>query len=411
MGEMGVRVSSAAMERAMKRQEVIARAMSGEISWIQAAEICQMSPRSLRRWKRRYEERGYDGLWDRRHRSPSPRRAPLREVERILRLYRERYLDFNVRHFHEVAAQEHGVELSYSFVKAALQQAGLVRKKRARGKHRKRREPRASFGEMLHIDGSKHTWLALVPEERQTLIAVADDATSELLYAQLWPEETTLTILAALREVLVAHGIPQALYSDRASWAAFTPKAGESVDRSKPTQVARALGKLGIEQILAYSPQARGRSERIYRTLQDRLVNELRLHRIRTPDRANRYLRETYIPRHNANFRRVPKDPESAFVPCGNVDLEQILCIEEPRVVGRDNVVTFHQLKLQVEKQRGRRTCAGAKVLVREHLDGTHSLWLGPQRIGLYDRQGRPLPSGKDEETKGIGRSEAFRAA
>ena len=391
MDDVEVRIPRQALERAMKRQEVIARAISGEISWIQAADICRMSARSMRRWKRRYEELGYDGLWDRRQRSPSPRRAPLGEVQRVLRLYRERYLGFNVRHFHELARRDHRVELSYSFVKSALQQAGLVRKKRARGKHRRRREPRASYGEMLHIDGSKHVWLELVPDEQQTLIAIADDATSAILYAQLWPEETTRGVLAALREVLGAEGIPQALYSDRASWAVFTPKAGEASDRSKPTHVASALSKLGVEQILANSPQARGRSKRLNRTLQDRLVKELRLRRIRTVEGANRYLRETYIPQHNRNFRREPSCAESAFVPCGNVDLEQILCIEEPRVVGNDNTVIFHQLRLQVEKQRGRRTCAGAKVLVRQHLDGTHTIWLGPRRIGLYDSLGRSL--------------------
>jgi transposase len=172
-----------------------------------------MSARSVRRWRQRYETLGYDGLWDRRQRTPSPRRAPLAEVERVLRLYRQRYLGFNVRHFHELAVREHGIELSYSFVKSALQQAGLVRKKRPRGKHRRRREPRPSFGEMLHIDGSKHVWLELLPSEQQTLIAIADDATSEILYAQLWPEETTQGVLTALREVLVAQGIPQALCS------------------------------------------------------------------------------------------------------------------------------------------------------------------------------------------------------
>lgn len=391
MRDMEVRIPAEALERAMKVREVIARAMSGEITWIEAAQICRMSPRTMRRWKLRYEKLGYDGLWDRRQRSPSPRRAPTDEVQRILRLYREKYLGFNVRHFHETAVREHGVELSYSFVKSALQQAGLVRKKRPRGKHRRRREPRASFGEMLHIDGSKHRWLSLCPDERQMMIAVADDATSELLYAQLWPEETTEAILTALREVLATQGIPQALYSDRASWAAHTPKAGGPVDKSKPTHVARVLERLGIEQILAHSPQARGRSERLNRTLQDRLVNELRVRKVRTVGEANSYLREVYIPQHNANFRREPRDPESAFVACKNVDLNQLLCIEESRIVARDNTVVFAKLRFQIEKQRGRRSCAGAKVLVRRHLDRTHSVWLGPKRIGLYDDQGRPL--------------------
>lgn len=404
-------IPAEALEQAMKRQEVIARAMSGEISWIQAADICRVNVRTMRRWRERYEEFGYDGLWDRRRRTPSPKKARLSEVERILRLYRERYLDFNVRHFHELAVRDHGVKLSYSFVKSALQQAGLVRKQRPRGKHRRRREPRPCFGEMLHIDGSRHPWLSLCPEERQTLIVVADDATSELLYAQLWPQETTQSILAALREVLGTHGLPQALYSDRASWAAFTPKAGGPTDSSKPTHVARALARLGIEQILAHSPQARGRSERVNRTLQDRLVNELRLHGVRTVDEANRYLTETYLTQHNANFRREPKDPESAFVPCDGTDLDQFLCLEESRIVSKDNTVVLFKLRFQIEKQRGRRSCAGAKVLVRKHLDGTHSIWLGPKRIGLYDADGQSHTARPRQETKKTQRKAAAAAA
>jgi len=373
----------------MKVQEVVMRAISGEITWLRAADVLGMSPRSMRRWRQRMEEHGYEGLLDRRRKKPSPRRAPFAEVERVTRLYRENYPGFNVRHFHQMAVERHGVTLSYTFVKTALQTAGLVKKRKARGRHRLRREPRACFGEMLHIDGSRHAWLALRPGEQQVLVSIVDDATSQILYAQLFESESTASIMTALRAVLTAHGLPAALYSDRASWAAYTPKAGEPVDKSRRTQVGRALDKLGIEQILAYSPQARGRSERSHGTLQDRLVNELRAEGIRSIDAANRYLRERYIPDHNKRFSRPPRDPQSAFVALGRVDLDTILCVEEERTVGRDNIVVFGKVHMQLEKQPGRPTCAGRKVLVRQHLDGTHTVWLGGQRLGIYDRLGR----------------------
>ena len=186
--------SGSAVERAMKIQEVILRAMSGEITWIKAAYIIGVSDRTMRRWKNRYEEEGYDGLLDRRTKRPSPKRVPFKEVERILRLYKETYLDFNVQHFYEIACRDHGIKLSYSFVKKALQEAGLVKKRKSRGRHRRRREPRDCFGELVHIDGSDHQWLTLRPGEKQTLIALVDDATKHLLYGQLWEEESTEAI-------------------------------------------------------------------------------------------------------------------------------------------------------------------------------------------------------------------------
>ena len=384
-----------AVRRAMTIQQVLLRAMSGEISWYQAAEILDMSVRGLRRWRRRYEQSGYDGLLDRRRGTPSPRRAPLEEVERVLRLYRERYRGFNGRHFHEIARREHGVRLSYSFVKKALQGAGLLKKGRVRGRHRRRREPRPCFGEMLHLDGSLHAWLALCPEEKQTLVAVVDDATKRLLYAQLHPSESSRAVLHGLRTVIGAHGLPAALYTDRAGWAVYTPKAGGPYDPDRLTQVGRALRRLGVEHILAWSPQARGRGERLNRTLQDRLVNELRVAGCDTVEAANRYLEQVFIPRYNETFARAPQDPAPAFVACEGVDLEQVLCLEEERHAGRDNTVAMDGVRLQIDKQPGRRSCAGLRVLVRHHLDGTFSVWCGPRCFGRYDADGqliRPRP-------------------
>jgi transposase len=384
--------AAAAVERAMTYQQVIMRALAGTWTWLKAADVLGIHPRSLRRWRARYERDPVLGLLDRRRRRPSHRTAPRAEVQRILQLYRERYPGFNVRHFVHFARRDHGVTLSYTFVKLALQAAGLASKGRARGRHRRRREPRACFGELLHLDGSDHEWLALCPGQRQTLLTVLDDATKRLLYAQLGPEETTLAVLTALRAVLVAFGLPMALYTDRAGWAFDTPKAGGPVDRTHLTVVGQILARLGIEHIPSYSPQARGRVERLNRTLQGRLINELRVAGITTLEAANAYLRDQFIPDYHTQFTRPPADPASAFVPLGDaVDLDQLLAEDGERLVGRDNVVSFEGVALQVAKQPGRRSCAGLRVTVRRHLSGEHTVWRGPQCLGRYDATGRPL--------------------
>ena len=387
-------VTREGMERAMRVQEVIVRGLSGALTWLQVADILGRSPRSIRRMRWRFEQYGYDGLYDGRRAKPSPKRAPVAEVERILRLYRERYPGFNGRHFYQVARREHAVTLSYTFVKTLLQRAGLLASGRARGRHRRRREPRPCFGELLHLDGSLHPWLALDPERKQTLITVVDDATTQLLYGQFAAGgESVVAVMTALRAVLERHGLRMALYTDRARWAAYTPTSGTNPDRSKLTQVGRALQRLGIEHILGYSPQARGRSERVNRTLQDRLVNELRVAEIRTPAGANRYLRERFLPAFNIEFARAPTDPTAAFVPLGRTDLDQILCHEEERVVALDNTVRLDGVVMQLVKQRGRRSCAGLRVLLRRHLDGRHSVWWGTRCLGQYASSGHPWPA------------------
>jgi transposase len=393
-GEVAMTYARAAVERAMKVYEVLVQALKGRQPWIHVAETLGLSARTVRRLRCRYEKYGFDGLFDHRRRTPSPRAVPVADLQRVLRLYAERYTGFNVRHFHHILRREHGVTWSYTFVKKALQAAHLVGKRRPRGRHRRRREPRPCFGELLHLDGSRHGWLALVPDTMQTLIVVVDDATKRLLYAQLLEDEageSTAAIMTALREVLASHGLPGALYTDRAGWAVYTPTSGTGPDRSKLTQVGRALARLGIEHILGFSPQARGRSERANGTLQGRLVNELRVAAIRTVAAANQYLRERFIADYNATFSCAPADPTSAFVPVGRADLEQILCHEEERVVARDNTVRLDGVLVQVDKQRRRQSCAGLRVLVRRHLSGQHSVWWGPRCLGRYTAQGRAL--------------------
>jgi transposase len=379
-----------AVERAMQIKEVMLRAMNKEYSWLRAAEILGITPRGLRRIRQRMERFGYEGLVDMRRGRPSPRRTPVEEIERILELYRDRYPGFNVRHFFQTVRREHAVKLSYSCVKQILQGAGLVKKRRSRGRHRMKRPRRPRRGEMLHLDGSLHAWLALVPEEKQTLIQVVDDATSRVLYAQLWQGETCQAVMSALRDVIQVHGIPQSLYTDRASWAFETPKAGGKVDKAHLTQVGAALARLGIEHIPSYSPQGRGRSERMNRTLQDRLVNELRVARVTTLEEANGYLLERYLPTHNEEFSREPVDSTSAFVDLDGVDLDQIFYEEVVRKVGKDNTVSVEGRHLQIGRQTGRRTCAGLAVHIRRHLDGRYTIRRGTQLFGVYEANGQP---------------------
>src|SRR6202790_4366151 len=376
--------TKAAMERAMKVQEVILRAVAKKITCYQAAEILGISDRHMRRWRERYEEFGYDGLFDRRRGKPSPKRVPLAVVEQVLGLYSERYHDLNVRHFYEKLSQEHAIGLSYSWVKQALQGAGLVARGRKRGVHRKRRPRRPLPGMMLHIDGSRHRWFQ--DERWYDLIVILDDATSEIYYAQLVEEESTLTVMAGLKEVIERKGVFCALYSDRGSHFWLTPKVGGKVDGYRLTQVGRALRELGVQMIPAYSPQARGRSERNFSTWQGRLPQELRLRQLGTLEAANRFLREEYIAEFNRRFQVAPRQRGNAFVPCRNRDLERVFSMQFEPSVNRDNTVSFQNLSLQIERVRWRATLAGCQVVVHQHRNGTLSLTHGPHCLGRYDR-------------------------
>ena len=379
----------AAVERAMKVQEVVLRAMAKKISWYQAAEIIGISDRQMRRWRERYEEHGYDGLIDRRRGRPSEKRVPVARVEQVLGLYREKYFDLNVRHFHEKLCEEHGIELSYTWVKLALQGAGLVAKARKRGVHRRRRERRPLPGMLLHIDGSRHQWFQ--DERWYDLIVILDDATSEIYYAQLVDEESTATVMTAVREVIERKGLFCALYSDRGSHFWLTPKAGGKVDPHRVTQLGRALRDLGVQMIPAYSPQARGRSERSFGTWQGRLPQELRLQQISTVAQANCFLREHYVAEFNQRFQVAAAQRGTAFTNCPRRDLDLVFSLQFERAVGRDNTVSFQNLALQIDKVSWRGTLAGCTVVVHQHLDGTLSLTHGPRRLGRYTSQGTPI--------------------
>ena len=381
-------MTPAAVERAMKLQDVMLRAMAKRISWYQAAEILGISCRQMQRWHTRFEHEGYEGLFDRRRGTPSPKRVPLAMVEEVLRLYQEQYFDFNVRHFHEKLVEEHGIKLSYTWVKKALQGAGLVKPSRKRGVYRKRRPRRPLPGMLLHIDASKHQWFC--DHRWYDLLVIMDDATSEIYYAQLVEEESTRTVLAGLREVIEQQGVFCSLYSDRASHFFLTPKADEPVDHTRLTQVGRALRELGIQMIPAYSPQARGRSERGFGTWQGRLPPELRLRKITTATAANRFLRAEYVKQFNRRFSVKAAERGTAFVPVRRKDLDLVFSLQHERVVARDNTVSFANRVWQLERSKLRATLAGCRVTVHEHLDETISITFGPHRVGRYTADGQP---------------------
>jgi transposase len=389
-----------AAERAMKLQEVLLRATAGKIRWWQAAELMGISERQMRRWRKRLEEQGSKGLLDRRRGTPSARRIPKEQAEEVVSLYRDQYFDLNVRHFHEKLREDHQIGLSYTWVKQALQGVGLVKRKAKRGVHRKRRERRPLPGMLLHIDGSDHRWFQ--DERRHDLIVILDDATSEIYYAQLAEEETSATVMAALRAVIEQKGLFCALYSDRGAHFWFTPKSGGKVDYERPTQVGRAMKELGVQMIPSYSPQARGRSERNFSTWQGRLPQELRLRGIRTLDAANAFLREHYIAEFNRRFTVPAAQPGTAFISCRNRNLEMIFTQRYERTVDRDNTVSFNNLVMQLERAEWRPTLAGCKVIIHQHPDQTLTLMIAGHRVGQYSADGKLLTPLTKKQIKAV---------
>jgi transposase len=374
------------MERMMKLQDVLLKAMAKKITWWAAAEIIGVSDRTIRRMREKLERDGYSGLADRRKGRLSSHRIPLQTVEEVLRLYREQYSDFNVRHFHEKLREQHRIEISYTWVYAALTGAGLIAKKRRRAPHRRRRERRPMPGMMLHIDGSKHRWFQ--DDRWYDLLVILDDATSEICYAQLVEEESTRTVMRGLREVIEVKGLFCALYSDRGSHFFVTPKAGEPVDKQRLTQVGRAMKELGVQMIAAYSPQARGRSERSFGTWQGRLPQELRVAGITSPEEANRFLREQYIAVFNSKFTVKAAERGTAFRRCGRADLDWIFTVQTERVVAKDNTVAIAARSWQLDKSRFRHSLAGCTVTIHEHLDATISIRYGPHVVGRFEANG-----------------------
>ena len=385
---------TAAVERAMKVQEVMLRAMSGQLHWIQAAEILGISDRSMRRWRARYERFGYDGLFDRRWKRPSPKRMPFAKAQTILQLYRERYRGWNVAHFHDRLREHHRIAVSYHWVKLALQGAGLVAKAPRRGGHRLRRARRPLPGMLLFQDASTHAWWPTREGSRQDLVVVLEDATSEVYDAVFVPQEDTVSCLAQLRRVVERQGVFCALYTDKGSHF-ITTRTGQSPHRPQhatdPTQVQRALRELGSSLIPANSPQARGRMERLFETWQGRLPQELALRGIQDYPAANRFLRSHWLAYHRRHWVVPATQHGTAFVPCHRPDLDRIFSVQQERTVAPDNTVQYGRVTFQIAASPLRCSFAKCRVTVYEHLDGTLSIGYGPHTLGHYDLQGHTL--------------------
>ena len=375
--------------RMQKFRDVLSRWERKELSAMEAGELLGCSERQFRRYRQRFEEDGLDGLLDRRLGKPSAQRVPADEVQWMLDQYRTQYTGWTVKHFHEALQTRHGFSWGYTWVKAQLHTAGLVERARRRGAHRRKRERKPCVGMMLHQDGSRFDWLDGEPQ--LDLIVTLDDATSQIYSAFLIEEEGTASSFRALLEVFAKQGLPSSLYTDRGSHYFLTPKAGEAVDKRSLTQVGRALHQLGIEHIPAYSPQARGRSERMFATLQDRLPKELKLADIAEIEAANRFIAEVYLPAHNQRFAKPAALPDSAFVAADALQLCKILCVHEERIVARDNTVSYGGLKLQLPPSPLRAHYVKARVKVHEYPDGALAVFHGPRRIASYTNKGQPI--------------------
>ena len=372
--------------RMMKFLSILSRYEAAEFSQLEAAELLGVGERTFRRWRQRYEDDGEAGLLDRRLGKVSSKRVPVDREAEIAALYRGRYSGFTAKHFHEHLVRDHQFAWGYTWTKTFLQSRGLLERAARRGAHRRKRPRRPLPGMMLHQDGSRHSWLAGQPA--LDLIVTLDDATSGVLSAFLVEEEGTASTFQALAEVFGRHGLPLSLYTDRGSHYFHTAEAGGKVDRACLTQVGRALDHLGVEHIAAYSPQARGRSERMFETLQDRLTKELALAEIVTLEAANAFLRDVYIPAHNARFAVKAEQEGSAFIAVPGIDLGEILCVQEERQVGNDNCVSFNRLKLQIPASPLRPHFVKARVKVRQYHDGTHAIFHGQRCLGRYDHKG-----------------------
>jgi transposase len=379
--------------RMEKFESVFDRWERRELSQAEAAEILGRSERQFRRYIDIYRDEGLEGLRDGRLGRVSGKAIEAEIIERILGLYRTTHQGWNVKHFHEHVVRHHNYKLSYSCLKNHLQAADLVKVERRKGGHRKKRERKPCVGMMLHQDGSREVWLAGQP--MLDLIVTMDDATSEIYSAFLVAEEGTMSTFQGLLDVTLARGLPSSFYTDRGSHYFYTPEVGGKVDKTRLTQVGRALAQLGVVHIAAYSPEARGRSERMFGTLQDRLIKELALAGITEIEAANAWIKTVYLPTHNARFMAVPSLPDSAFVATEASRLIEALCHEDDRTVGRDNTIAWEGMRLQLPESPLRRHYVKAKVKVHAYPDGTLAVLHGPRVIGRYSGDGILRAEGK----------------
>lgn len=376
--------------RQMRFEELYERQQRRTLTIVEAAEMLGITERTFRRWSGRYQAEGAEGLQDRRRGRASARAVPVDEALRMVTLYESRYTGWTVKHFHERWQADHGGTRSYTWTKNRLHTAGAVTRASRRGAHRKKRPRKPLPGMMLHQDGSTHEW---VPGCQWDLIVTMDDATSTLYSAFFIEEEGTMSSFQGLRDVIAAQGLFSSLYTDRGTHYWYTEEAGGKVDKTRPTQVHRALHQLGITLIPAYSPEARGRSERTFRTLQDRLPKELAQASITDMAAANRFLRTWFIPAYNQRFAVPAAEAGTAFIPWVGTSLAEILCVQEERVVANDNTVRYQGRSLQIPQDRHRYHYVKVTVRVHEYPDGTLAVFHGPRCLARYTAEGQLSPA------------------
>lgn len=369
----------------MRFEEVYWGWAESRLTQEQAALVLGVSDRTFRRYIHRYEEDGTEGLSDRRLGRVSFRRASVDEVMAVLERYRSLYTGWTVKHYYRWYQKEEG-KRSYTWVKKTLQSAGLVSKAPKRGVHRKRRDRSPLPGMLLHQDGSRHEWVC---GKKWDLIVTMDDATNEHYSMFFVSEEGTASSFQGMRDVILRKGRFSSLYTDRGSHYWFTPKEGGKVSKTQLTQFGRAMNHLGIQMIAAYSPEARGRSERAFQTHQQRLVKELALHRITDMDAANRYLAQVYLPAYNAEFMQPAREEGSVFVLWTDDNLDDILCEQHERTVSADNCVSFEGMTLQIPANRYRCHYVRVRVRIHRYIDGSLAIFHGPRKLADYDRQGK----------------------
>jgi len=375
----------------MRFEEAYSGWEGGRLRQEEAARLLGICERTFRRYVERYEDRGIEGLIDQRLGQVSRRRAAVDEVLAVTQSYRRRHLGWNAKHFY-AWYQRAGGQRSYTWVKRCLQEADLIKRAKKRGAHRKRRERSALIGMMIHQDGSRHEWVA---GQLWDLIVTMDDATNEHYHMEFVEEEGLRSSFQGVEAVIRKHGIFSSIYTDRGSHYWYTPQVGGKVDKDRPTQFGRAMQQLGVEMIAAYSPQARGRSERAFRTHQDRLVRELAAVNVTDMAEANRYLQQQYLPAFNQEFMEVAREDGSAFVPLGSIELKEILCEHFERTVRHDNCISFDAKVLQIPPQQHRCHFVKAKVRVHRYLDDTLAVFYGPRCLARYQADGQLIGPGQ----------------
>lgn len=371
----------------MRFEDLYGRYQLKSLTQAEAAMVLGICERTFRRYCRKHEADGAEGLYDQRLDRVAHNAAPTDEVMEMLTLFETRYPNFTVAHFYDKYRDTHQGTRSYNWVKQHLQDSGLVKRAKKRGAHRRKRERSPMKGMMIHQDGSTHEW---VPEQRWDLIVTMDDATSEVYSGFFVDEEGTFSSFRGVQETIEKQGLFCSLYTDRGSHYWTTPTVGGKVDKVNLTQFGRAMQRLGIDMIAAYSPEARGRSERMFGTLQGRLPKELALANITSMEEANRYLKDVYWPEHNKRFAIPAAQTESAFVAWldSGTNLQEILCIQEQRTVGKDNTISYEGKILQIPKQQERCHYIKAKVKVHEYSDGSLAVFHGPRCLARYNADG-----------------------